>query len=113
MVISEMPCIKLSRILCFDEDSIIRAFELLTFSMIIFCLNAGTPSLAEPATIYTVLNSVNKLCRLDKTAEVSLEANPTSAETDKLRFVSNAAKLISNKNVLFYFISYVRAFGFF
>ena len=53
-----------------------------------FCFEStGTPSLAEPATISAVLCSVNRLCSLDGVAEITLEANPTSVETAKLRFV--------------------------
>lgn len=44
----------------------------------------GTPSLAEPLTISSVLEAVSTICYLPSEAEVTLEANPTSAETDKL-----------------------------
>ena len=45
----------------------------------------GTPSLAEPSTISSVLEAVSTICYIPSEAEVTLEANPTSAETEKLR----------------------------
>jgi len=45
----------------------------------------GTPSLAEPLTISSVLETTARICHLPIDAEVTLEANPTSAETDNLR----------------------------
>lgn len=47
----------------------------------------GTPSLAEPSTISSVLETVSRLCYLPSGAEVTLEANPTSTETATLRQV--------------------------
>ena len=46
----------------------------------------GTPSLAEPSTISSVLEAVSTICYMPSEAEVTLEANPTSAETEKLRW---------------------------
>ncbi|OWF47256.1 Radical S-adenosyl methionine domain-containing protein 1, mitochondrial [Mizuhopecten yessoensis] len=46
----------------------------------------GTPSLAEPKTIATVIETVNKTGQLlHPEAEVTLEVNPTLLETGKLR----------------------------
>lgn len=45
----------------------------------------GTPSLAEPLTISSVLETAARICYLPTEAEVTLEANPTSVETDNLR----------------------------
>lgn len=45
----------------------------------------GTPSLASPGTIESVLNVVALNSSLDDNAEVTLEANPTSAQMAKLR----------------------------
>ena len=45
----------------------------------------GTPSLAEPSTISSVLETVSRICHLPSDAEVTLEANPTSVETGRLR----------------------------
>ena len=39
----------------------------------------GTPSLAKPATIQAVIDEVAKLCHLPASAEMDLEANPSSA----------------------------------
>ncbi|MCE9506742.1 MAG: radical SAM family heme chaperone HemW [Alphaproteobacteria bacterium] len=45
----------------------------------------GTPSLMEPATVAAVISEVDKLWGLPAGTEVTLEANPTSVEVDKLR----------------------------
>jgi oxygen-independent coproporphyrinogen-3 oxidase len=45
----------------------------------------GTPSLMEPATVAAVISEVDKLWGLPAGTEVTLEANPTSVEADKLR----------------------------
>lgn len=50
----------------------------------------GTPSLAEPSTISSVLETVSRLCYLPSGAEVTLEANPTSTETATLRHFHSA-----------------------
>ena len=50
-------------------------------------LHVGTPSLAEPLTISSVLETASRICHLPTEAEVTLEANPTSAETDNLRYM--------------------------
>lgn len=66
-----------------------------SFVFFVVCLNIlclplglfilGTPSLAEPSTISSVLEAVSTICYMPSEAEVTLEANPTSAETEKLR----------------------------
>lgn len=72
------------------------SFKLLgSFVFFFVCLNIlclplglfilGTPSLAEPSTISSVLEAVSTICYIPSEAEVTLEANPTSAETEKLR----------------------------
>lgn len=40
----------------------------------------GTPSLMEPKTVETILNEIARLWHLPNTAEISMEANPTSVE---------------------------------
>jgi oxygen-independent coproporphyrinogen-3 oxidase len=40
----------------------------------------GTPSLMAPATVAALLDAIGRLWRLDPAAEITLEANPTSAE---------------------------------
>lgn len=45
----------------------------------------GTPSLMEPATVATVLDAVAKHWSLAPDVEVSLEANPGSAEAERFR----------------------------
>ncbi|WP_109316446.1 radical SAM family heme chaperone HemW [Pseudovibrio ascidiaceicola] len=43
----------------------------------------GTPSLMEPKTVETILNEVARLWHLPSTAEISMEANPTSVEATR------------------------------
>ncbi len=43
----------------------------------------GTPSLMEPRTVASVLQDIHRLWRVDHDAEITLEANPSSAEADK------------------------------
>ncbi len=43
----------------------------------------GTPSLMSPATVGAVLDTVDRLWGLDASAEVTLEANPTSVEAGR------------------------------
>ena len=45
----------------------------------------GTPSLADPKTFEAVLKTVASEARLTPAAEISMEINPTSIETKKLR----------------------------
>ncbi len=45
----------------------------------------GTPSLMEPRTVETVLEAIHDLWTVDGAAEITLEANPTSAEADNFR----------------------------
>ncbi|MDE2337308.1 MAG: coproporphyrinogen III oxidase [Alphaproteobacteria bacterium] len=44
----------------------------------------GTPSLMEPETVAAVINQADKLWGLPASTEVTLEANPTSVEAEKL-----------------------------
>ena len=48
---------------------------------IFFC--GGTPSLIDPDTIHGVINTVQSQNRLASTAEITLEANPGSADTSR------------------------------
>jgi putative oxygen-independent coproporphyrinogen III oxidase len=43
----------------------------------------GTPSLMSPATVGAVLDAIDRLWGLDASAEVTLEANPTSVEAGR------------------------------
>ncbi|ORE05507.1 putative oxygen-independent coproporphyrinogen III oxidase [Rhizopus microsporus var. microsporus] len=44
----------------------------------------GTPSLAQPVVVSSLLSTLDKHIGLTKETEITLEANPTSAEKDKL-----------------------------
>lgn len=45
----------------------------------------GTPSLMMPATVEAILQKISDLAKLDSSTEVTLEANPTSYETQKFK----------------------------
>ncbi|KAI8644043.1 hypothetical protein BD408DRAFT_413975 [Parasitella parasitica] len=45
----------------------------------------GTPSLAKPSAIYSILETINEQVGLPKDIEISMEANPTSLEQSKLK----------------------------
>ena len=48
--------------------------------------STGTPSLANPSTVEVILDTVSKHTDLNCDAEVTLEANPTSVQTETLRY---------------------------
>ena len=54
-----------------------------TVSTIFF--GGGTPSLMAPTTIAAILDAVAKHWTIEKSAEVTLEANPTSVEAQRFR----------------------------
>ncbi|MBV5324584.1 MAG: radical SAM family heme chaperone HemW, partial [Rhodospirillaceae bacterium] len=45
----------------------------------------GTPSLMDPATAETVIDAIARHWRISNDIEITLEANPTSVEADKLK----------------------------
>ncbi|HJD61161.1 MAG TPA: radical SAM family heme chaperone HemW [Rickettsia endosymbiont of Columbicola hoogstraali] len=45
----------------------------------------GTPSLMNPKIVEGIINKISKLARIDKQTEITLEANPTSFETEKFK----------------------------
>ncbi|KAJ1950469.1 hypothetical protein IWQ62_006564, partial [Dispira parvispora] len=45
----------------------------------------GTPSLAPPSTVAQLIELVGRTCHVPQDIEITLEANPTSMETQKLR----------------------------
>ncbi len=45
----------------------------------------GTPSLMEPATVGYVLDAIHRLWNVDRDAEITLEANPTSVEAQNFK----------------------------
>ena len=47
--------------------------------------NTGTPSLANAEMISTVLTAIKESTKIDSRAEITIEVNPTVAETGKLR----------------------------
>ncbi|KFB08385.1 radical SAM family heme chaperone HemW [Nitratireductor basaltis] len=48
-------------------------------------LGGGTPSLMEPATVGSILDSIAKYWHVPDGVEITLEANPTSVEADRFR----------------------------
>ena len=53
----------------------------------LWLFSTGTPSLAKPHTIAKVIDELTSTVGVVEGAEVCLEANPTSAETEKLKYV--------------------------
>lgn len=45
----------------------------------------GTPSLMEPATVASIIDDIQRHWRISNTCEITLEANPTSVETEKFK----------------------------
>ncbi|XP_045619968.2 radical S-adenosyl methionine domain-containing protein 1, mitochondrial isoform X1 [Procambarus clarkii] len=45
----------------------------------------GTPSLARPQMVEKVLKTIQEMCSLEENVEITLEGNPTSLETNKLK----------------------------
>ncbi|MEL7428461.1 MAG: radical SAM family heme chaperone HemW [Pseudomonadota bacterium] len=77
-----------------DQDVFVEAFEReiahmaaisgpQSVSSIFF--GGGTPSLMEPATVERILSAIAKEWTLPDTAEISMEANPTSVEAGRFR----------------------------
>jgi putative oxygen-independent coproporphyrinogen III oxidase len=50
----------------------------------------GTPSLMEPTTAQVVIDEIAKHWNISNDCEITLEANPTSVETDKFKAFRNA-----------------------
>lgn len=48
-------------------------------------LGGGTPSLMEPATVGSLLETVSRLWTVEDGAEITLEANPSSVEAERFR----------------------------
>ncbi len=62
-------------------------FKSRTLSSIFF--GGGTPSTAEPETFYSIINHINSHINCDQ-AEITMEANPTSIESEKLQSFKKA-----------------------
>ena len=59
----------------------------MTYDDYLYCFCLGTPSLCEPETIEKLINEVNGQCPIRNDLEISLEANPSSDDLQKLRLV--------------------------
>ncbi|HWJ88213.1 MAG TPA: radical SAM family heme chaperone HemW [Pelagibacterium sp.] len=78
----------------FDEDSFVSAYvkeieatarrapERLVESVF---FGGGTPSLMKPSSVGTILDAIARNWQVSDTAEITLEANPTSVEVDRFR----------------------------
>lgn len=82
-----------------DHTSMISAYkkELDHFEEILKdrCINTiffggGTPSLAEPEVIHEILNHIYKKYNVSNTVEITMEANPTSIESEKFHSLSKS-----------------------
>ncbi|XP_078257981.1 radical S-adenosyl methionine domain-containing protein 1, mitochondrial isoform X2 [Rhinoraja longicauda] len=65
-----------------ETETLLRDSQVKEITSVFF--GGGTPSLAKPSTIASILETVAKASRLSHNIEVSLEANPTSVSTSKL-----------------------------
>ncbi|RMX54672.1 hypothetical protein pdam_00009310 [Pocillopora damicornis] len=74
---------RMRKCLVTETETLLKLSGVKKISSVYF--GGGTPSLAEPSTISSVLEAVSTICYMPSEAEVTLEANPTSAETEKLR----------------------------
>jgi putative oxygen-independent coproporphyrinogen III oxidase len=54
-------------------------------SLVSIFFGGGTPSLMDPRTVAEILDTARDLWGLDSDVEITLEANPTSVETERLR----------------------------
>ena len=52
----------------------------------------GTPSLALPSTLHDVIDTVARVSQLSDDAEITMEANPTSMETAKMKEFKSAGR---------------------
>ncbi|AFE52622.1 coproporphyrinogen III oxidase [Rickettsia prowazekii str. GvV257] len=50
----------------------------------------GTPSLMQPLIVEVIINKINNLGIIDNKTEITLETNPTSFETEKLKAFKSA-----------------------
>lgn len=65
-----------------EAQTLIRLSQVQRISSVFF--GGGTPSLASPLTIAAVLETVSRCAHLAADAEITLEANPTSAGASRL-----------------------------
>ncbi|XP_078345947.1 radical S-adenosyl methionine domain-containing protein 1, mitochondrial-like isoform X2 [Oculina patagonica] len=79
---------RMRKCLVTETETLLRLSGVKRISSVYF--GGGTPSLAEPLTISSVLETAARICHLSTEAEVTLEANPTSVETDNLRHFHTA-----------------------
>lgn len=56
-------------------------------SINVLVVDTGTPSLMEPGTVESVISAVASCAHLIGDAEINIEANPTSVEVKKLRYI--------------------------
>ncbi|XP_013790314.1 radical S-adenosyl methionine domain-containing protein 1, mitochondrial-like, partial [Limulus polyphemus] len=66
-----------------EATTLLRLSGIKTVETIFF--GGGTPSLAQPHTIESVINCVKNLVAVPHDAEVTLECNPTTLEAQRLR----------------------------
>ncbi|XP_057311302.1 radical S-adenosyl methionine domain-containing protein 1, mitochondrial-like isoform X2 [Hydractinia symbiolongicarpus] len=71
-----------------EFQSLVRMYDVKKINSVYF--GGGTPSLARPSTIYSILNAVSRECVIKNTAEITLEVNPTATEQKLLRDFKHA-----------------------
>ncbi|XP_048411294.1 radical S-adenosyl methionine domain-containing protein 1, mitochondrial isoform X1 [Stegostoma tigrinum] len=65
-----------------ETETLLSVSQVKEITSIFF--GGGTPSLAQPSTIASVLETVARVARVPHNVEVSIEANPTSASASRL-----------------------------
>ncbi|KAL2101630.1 hypothetical protein ACEWY4_003391 [Coilia grayii] len=66
-----------------ETETLLNLSQVFRITSVFF--GGGTPSLAQPATIAAVLETISQHAQLSKGAEVTLEVNPTPAGMSKLK----------------------------
>ncbi|XP_070579952.1 radical S-adenosyl methionine domain-containing protein 1, mitochondrial-like isoform X1 [Ptychodera flava] len=66
-----------------ETETLLKMSDVKYITTIFF--GGGTPSLAAPSTMASIINTVHRVTNMAPDAEVTLEANPTNLETQKLK----------------------------
>jgi len=79
---------RMRKCLVTELENLIKISGVKQISSIFF--GGGTPSLAEPKTIESIVSRVQQLTHISPRAEISMEVNPTAVEINKLRDFKHA-----------------------
>ncbi|XP_070579953.1 radical S-adenosyl methionine domain-containing protein 1, mitochondrial-like isoform X2 [Ptychodera flava] len=78
-----------------ETETLLKMSDVKYITTIFF--GGGTPSLAAPSTMASIINTVHRVTNMAPDAEVTLEANPTNLETQKLKCLREARKIFPGK----------------